>query len=67
MHLRGKLSLPGWESTRGESSRTAKLTEDAVRDIRSSTLSRAKLAKKHGITTKYVGDIIRRRRWAHVQ
>ena len=66
MHRRGKLSLPGWESSQGENHRQAILTEAAVRDIRTSTEPRAKLAKKYGIAVSYVGDIKRRRRWGHV-
>lgn len=56
---------------RGEEMPNAKLTADKVREIRrryaSGGISAAKLGREYGIPAASVFDVIRRRRWAHVQ
>lgn len=44
----------------------SKLTESNVAEIRSSIVDKEELASKFGVTTKYIGQILRRQRWAHV-
>lgn len=65
-HLRGKNSMTGWESTRGEGSRTAKLTDDDVREIRASSLSNEKLAKRYDVCRQQISKIKKRKAWGHV-
>lgn len=49
----------------GSQVRTAKLTEEAVREIRSSTLPASALAPVYGVKTSTIKDA-RSRRWKHV-
>lgn len=57
----------------GEKNPMAKITEEIVRDIRAKCVPRSKtwnctsLARKYGISFQAVWDIVKRRRWAHVQ
>tara|TARA_R100000655_G_scaffold109815_2_gene165676 strand:+ start:900 stop:1223 length:324 start_codon:yes stop_codon:yes gene_type:complete len=51
-------------SNRGERHGNAKLTRDAVTDIRSNTTdSKDQLAAKYGVTRTTVNDVIAGRRW----
>jgi uncharacterized protein YjcR len=47
--------------------KSSKLNEDAVRDIRSSTLSGLELAVKYDISPQQVCGIRKRRAWKHVE
>ena len=51
---------------RGESHGNAKLTEDAVRDILTSPLKQAELAKKYGVAPSLISAARRRVIWQHV-
>lgn len=51
---------------KGERHPQAKLTEDAVRDIRKSTAKAAQIAARHGITREHVWAVRCGRVWAHV-
>lgn len=48
------MSLPGFESTAGEKSRTVKLTDDQVRTIRTEVGKPEELAIKYGVTASYI-------------
>lgn len=54
------------DPARGEGHGMAKLTEDAVRFIRSSGLPNTKLAQRFNLSTVWVRKIKRREAWAHV-
>ncbi|MCX4578154.1 HNH endonuclease [Streptomyces sp. NBC_01571] len=57
-------------NVKGESHGKAKLTDDAVRDIRARAGvrgSQAALAREYGVSPQVVNDIIKRRRWAHIE
>jgi DNA-binding transcriptional regulator YiaG len=64
---RPSLTLPGWESTRGVLSRTAKLTEDQVREIRARKESIAKAAKRYGVSTRTIEKVRARRTYWEVK
>lgn len=49
---------------RGERTGNSKLTSDQVRDIRQSKLSRRELAQRYAVSKDYIGEIIRRKKWA---
>lgn len=51
----------------GESNGSAKLTEPAVRIIRTSTATTAELAEQFGVSKALIGGVKRRLYWAHVQ
>ena len=51
---------------KGEKNGWSKLTEDAVRNIRSSELGRVQLAEKYGVTKTYINQIRRRDSWRHI-
>lgn len=51
---------------KGEINPKAKLTEADVLAIRSSSESRKVLASRFGVATSSIGNILRRRTWAHV-
>ena len=53
--------------TSSKRGRSDKINEDAVRDIRTSTLSGLALAAKYGISPQQVCGIRKRRAWAHVE
>lgn len=55
-----------WRHTYGERNPRARLTEDAVREIRTSGLSRDELAAKFAVTTGTINDVLARRSWKHV-
>lgn len=44
----------------------AKLSEDAVRDIKSSSLNGNQLAKKHGVHRRTIYDILDGKTWTHI-
>lgn len=50
----------------GEQHYGSKLTESAVRDIRSSSLSRYELADKYGVSHVTIGKVIRGESWRHL-
>lgn len=52
---------------RGERHPRAKLTEDAVREIRLSDQSLGALAARYGVSPYTVSDVRRGKRWRHVQ
>lgn len=69
MAMRGSLSFPGWESTRGEKSRRAKISEataQAILDLRGSCKAVA-VAERFGVSVRIVRNIWNRRRWVHLQ
>lgn len=51
---------------RGEQTGNAKLTEQEIKFIRSSTKTKVALAKEFNTTEKNIRDIIYRRSWCHV-
>ena len=51
---------------KGISNGRAKLTEDQVREIRDSTLSRSELMLKFSVTRSMVGKIKQRKSWRHI-
>ena len=55
---------------RGENHGMSKLTPAQVIDIRtqysSGCMNQKNLAKKHGVSSAYVSDIVNRRRWKHI-
>lgn len=63
---RSHRKLHGTESN-GERHGNSKLTETAVRDIRTSCESRLQLADKYGVTQWAIDDVRRRRNWKHVR
>lgn len=67
--MKGSLSLRGWESTAGENSKLAKLTEEKVREIRKlqSSKSLKEVAEIYSVTTTCIRDIWNRRRWSSVK
>jgi hypothetical protein len=67
MSNRGSMSLKGWESTQGVKSRTAKLTEDQVREIRARNESIAKSAKRYGVSTKTIEKVRSRKTYWSVK
>ena len=54
------------EQVEGERHGMVKLTEAAVRDIRTSNLGRRHLAEKHGVAKTYIDQIRRRASWRHI-
>ena len=64
--FRGSLSVRGWQSTRGENNKTAKLTDAQVRRILESRRTSEKLAEHHGVSVKTINDIRSGRRWRHL-
>ena len=55
---------------RGERAGQSKLTEDAVRDIRSLSargVSQHELARLYRVSQVAIGYVVRRRTWAHVE
>lgn len=53
--------------SRGTRNGISKLTDDAVRDIRASSLSQVALGKKYGVTQGTIWHVLERRHWAHVK
>jgi hypothetical protein len=51
---------------RGEKHGSAKLTAEQVLEIRKSNKTQTSLAKEFGVTRQQIGDIIRRKKWAHL-
>jgi hypothetical protein len=51
---------------RGERNGRAKLTEDDVLTIRSSSCSTSELAQTYGVSQKYIQNILRRIVWQHI-
>jgi len=51
---------------RGSAHHSAKLTEEAVREIRDSCENQPKLAAKYGVCQQTISDIRRRVIWAHI-
>lgn len=54
------------KSSRGVENGRAKLTEEAVREIRKSILTENALAKRYGVSRSQIGSIRRKVTWAHV-
>lgn len=54
MGMKGSMSLPGWESSAGENSRTGKLTDSQVRAIRVQIGKPEEIALQYGISAGYV-------------
>lgn len=52
--------------SRGERNGISKLTDDAVRDIRTSKLTQWELARKYGVWQAAIWQVIHRKRWTHV-
>lgn len=55
-----------FQRVRGERKPLAKLTRDAVRDIRSKRLSTVEFAKLYGVATCTVRRVVRRDNWNHI-
>ncbi len=53
--------------SRGTRNGIAKLSDDAVRDIRTSKLTQWELARKYGVWQAAIWQVIHRKRWQHVQ
>lgn len=73
--VKGRMTWGRFESTAGEKSRTAKLTDDDVREMRSIVFpvgreerakAMEKAAKKYGISVAHMRSILRRSRWRHL-
>lgn len=56
----------GFADAKGERNGHAKLTEEKVRDIRSSRLNRYRLAAKHNVSTATIRDVQSGRTWGHL-
>lgn len=67
MGERGSMSRPGWESTAGEHSRRAKLTDAKVEEILLSRESNGVLAARHGVSAAQISRIRCGRDWSHVR
>ena len=52
--------------TRGERSKSAKLTNQDVLDIRASSESTVALAKRYNVARQTIGYIVRRETWKHI-
>ena len=52
--------------SRGTRNGIAKLSDDAVRDIRTSKLTQWELARKYGVWQAAIWQVIHRKRWQHV-
>ena len=65
--MKGSLKLPGWETTAGEKSRTAKLTDDQVRTIRNEIGRPEDLAIKYGVSAAYIQCLKARRKRGDVK
>jgi len=50
----------------GANQRLAKLSDDAVRDIRTSTSSPSELAKKYGVIRRSITMVLAKQTWKHV-
>ncbi len=60
MGIKGSMSLPGWESTAGDASRTrGRLTAEQKRTLVNEPGSFAELAVKYGISASHVQRIKR--------
>lgn len=55
------------EKVRGERTGSAKLTEDAVRKIRLSSLPNRQLARQYGVDPAAIRAVKRRQTWRHVE
>jgi len=66
MSRTGSLKLPGWESTRGAASRTAKMTDARVIAIRRCGLRTKVIARVFGVSDKTITDILRRKTYRDV-
>lgn len=65
--VKGRLGVQRDPSAvQGEKRSTSKLTDDAVREIRRSSLPVKQLARKFGVHHSIVQKVIKRQRWAHV-
>jgi hypothetical protein len=56
----------GYADAKGERNGHARLTEERVRDIRSSTRSREQLAHQHGVSKATIRDVQSGRTWSHL-
>jgi hypothetical protein len=56
----------GGRAAYGERKASSKLTDKAVLEIRASTLTRAELAKLHGVYPQTISDVRNRVSWTHV-
>lgn len=55
-----------WRCPSGEGNPNSRLTEDAVREIRTSAAQGKALAEKFGVATSTISDIRKRRIWKHI-
>lgn len=68
-HRKGRTVLQGYKRKtfyRGAANASASLTENGVRDIRSSAEAGPVLAERYGVSTKTISRVRRRESWAHV-
>ena len=63
---RDKIAKGRANYARGESHTRAKLTEDAVIDIRKKEMSQREYARKYGVSRTSIGWVQRRQSWNHV-
>lgn len=59
--------LTGLASALGEKNGRAKLTADAVKEIRDSSLSVRELSEKYGVAMRTIREVVSRKNWGHVQ
>ncbi|WP_372899313.1 hypothetical protein [Stieleria sp.] len=64
---RGSLALRGWESTAGEKSRQAKMTDARVRVVKRGSLPSVKVAAVLKVSKSTINDVRAGRRWGHVE
>lgn len=64
------LALNGWESTRGDKSRTKSLSEaeaQQILDRKGGEQTQREVAEEFGVTAQNVGAIWRRTSWRHLR
>ena len=61
-----QITAPGINRARGERNGQCKLTADEVKSIREISGTRAQLAIKFNVSESTIGNIKRRRKWAHI-
>lgn len=64
---RGSMAATGFENTRGNDSRTRKITEDQAMSILMSNLPAKDLAAKYGVSVSTVYSIRKRKIWGHLK
>lgn len=65
-HDRDRLGRGDWSGNLGEKNSNARLTADAVREIRSSDKTQRELAKIFGVSQVAISKVVRGLHWRHV-